>query len=574
MYVVRKKLFQEREAKEKQEEVDVRTHIMSVLGCVLQQLFGATECPQPEKLTLFHTERLPSITIRDYFDRIAKFSECSKEVLVLSLFNINRIISSVPGFEVSPLNIHRLLLSSVLCSAKFMDDAYYNNAFYAKLGGVPVKEINRLEVEFLALINFDLYVDSRGYADFYNQLCNPDYHSKCNCQHWKVRQLANDPMPPHHFKALFPPLPENEDPDMYHPPIAWADEPDSPNSISLSPVRLSARNQEQPISVQVPAPARRISDTSPACAPIAYQTGSPLDASMLAHPLTGSAAIETLAAVDADSRPGQFLAAPRVPRRQLFSSPLSTVEDEEEDDDEDGDDWAWWREPSPLAPVRSISGAARGRSRNRRGGSSGNNARSRTRTRSRSAGASKSKRRGSLFESPAERTREIKKQACKTRPIRGDCAAASVADPAGDAFPGLVVLAPQTPVAAPPPPALPETPVTPRSEQKQLNPCAPTLVPGLVAPVAAPVAASASAPYLVPEAVAYSMAHMNVAVGLHHKLFSAPPAVLSPSASCRVVISSGDVEQDQRTQAQLARQRERQHRFIAASLSPMSRARV
>ena len=45
-----------------------------------------------------------------------------------------------------------------MLAAKFYDDIYYNNAYYAKIGGVPCHEINNLELEFLFMINFTLNV--------------------------------------------------------------------------------------------------------------------------------------------------------------------------------------------------------------------------------------------------------------------------------------------------------------------------------------------------------------------------------------------------------------------------------
>ena len=45
-----------------------------------------------------------------------------------------------------------------MLAAKFYDDIYYNNAYYAKIGGVPCNEINNLELEFLFMINFTLNV--------------------------------------------------------------------------------------------------------------------------------------------------------------------------------------------------------------------------------------------------------------------------------------------------------------------------------------------------------------------------------------------------------------------------------
>lgn len=46
-----------------------------------------------------------------------------------------------------------------MLAAKFFDDVYYNNEYYAKVGGISNKEINQLEIEFLNYINFNLYVD-------------------------------------------------------------------------------------------------------------------------------------------------------------------------------------------------------------------------------------------------------------------------------------------------------------------------------------------------------------------------------------------------------------------------------
>ncbi len=46
---------------------------------------------------------------------------------------------------------------------------------------VPTKEMNCLEVEFLAIINFDLFVDPQVYALFYRELCNAKLHTQCDC---------------------------------------------------------------------------------------------------------------------------------------------------------------------------------------------------------------------------------------------------------------------------------------------------------------------------------------------------------------------------------------------------------
>ena len=122
-------------------------------------------------VTKFHALRAPSISIQDYLDRIFKYASCSCECFVLALIYIDRVIQR-QNFVINSLNVHRIIITSVMLSAKFFDDHYFKNAFYAKVGGVPCAEMNSLEVEFLFLINFSLHVSPDNYSRYYNELCN------------------------------------------------------------------------------------------------------------------------------------------------------------------------------------------------------------------------------------------------------------------------------------------------------------------------------------------------------------------------------------------------------------------
>jgi len=68
------------------------------------------------------------------------------------------------------LNVHRVCITAILLAAKFFDDAYYNNAYYAKVGGVLVPEMNGLEVEFLFRINFSLHVTPDLFIKYQDEL--------------------------------------------------------------------------------------------------------------------------------------------------------------------------------------------------------------------------------------------------------------------------------------------------------------------------------------------------------------------------------------------------------------------
>ena len=51
-----------------------------------------------------------------------------------------------------------------------MEDDYYANTFYAKVGGVTLDELNQLEYDFLALCNFDMAIKTSKYYKYHNYL--------------------------------------------------------------------------------------------------------------------------------------------------------------------------------------------------------------------------------------------------------------------------------------------------------------------------------------------------------------------------------------------------------------------
>jgi len=147
-----------------------RRLIVPILAKVLTQLCLRNDGwgIDPSRMSKFHALRPPPISIQDYLDRIAKYSCCSEECFVLALIYIDRLIQCNPDFLVNSLNVHRIIITSVMLAAKFFDDHYYNNAYYGKVGGVSNSEVNSLEIEFLFMVNFNLFVATEEY-NVYNQ---------------------------------------------------------------------------------------------------------------------------------------------------------------------------------------------------------------------------------------------------------------------------------------------------------------------------------------------------------------------------------------------------------------------
>jgi len=146
--------------------------VVRVLGAVLERLVAANANLaklDPGQVTKFHALKAPAIGISQYLERIHKYASCSTECFILALIYIDRLIQG-NNFLLTELNVHRVAITSILLAAKFFDDAYYNNAYYAKVGGVLVSEMNRLEVEFLFRINFSLHVSPELYNKYHAEL--------------------------------------------------------------------------------------------------------------------------------------------------------------------------------------------------------------------------------------------------------------------------------------------------------------------------------------------------------------------------------------------------------------------
>ncbi|KAG0289562.1 hypothetical protein BGZ96_006919 [Linnemannia gamsii] len=79
---------------------------------------------------------------------------------------------------INSFNIHRLLITSILVACKFSSDVFYPNVRYARVGGLPLSELNQLELEFLFLSQFELNTTESELQTYGNKLLM--YHQRLN----------------------------------------------------------------------------------------------------------------------------------------------------------------------------------------------------------------------------------------------------------------------------------------------------------------------------------------------------------------------------------------------------------
>ncbi|OCH92461.1 cyclin-domain-containing protein [Obba rivulosa] len=124
----------------------------------------------PESLTRFHSRSAPGISILDYLRRIVKFTNVERACLLITLHYIDQICARTPPFTLSSLTCHRFVIASIAVSSKALCDAFCTNSLYAKVGGIPVGELNLLEREFLRMIEWHLTCTREILQDYYVNL--------------------------------------------------------------------------------------------------------------------------------------------------------------------------------------------------------------------------------------------------------------------------------------------------------------------------------------------------------------------------------------------------------------------
>jgi len=140
----------------------------AVLKHWVEEMATAT---RPKKVARFHSSRAPAISIQDYIRRLRKFFACSDECFVIALVYIDRLGKNNDAMAVCDVTVHRLLIIAVMLAAKFHDDQYYNNRYYAKVGGLQVEEANVLEIVMLKELKWQLVVSTEEYRLYHGLVC-------------------------------------------------------------------------------------------------------------------------------------------------------------------------------------------------------------------------------------------------------------------------------------------------------------------------------------------------------------------------------------------------------------------
>lgn len=107
-------------------------------------------------LTIVYLNRITQLTTRGTQNRFLPLLPYKPKTIRFD----HKQASSEPSLSFTTKTAHRLLLSAIALAAKYTSDAYITTIRAAKVAGVSVKELHKLELELFTKLAFNCFVQA------------------------------------------------------------------------------------------------------------------------------------------------------------------------------------------------------------------------------------------------------------------------------------------------------------------------------------------------------------------------------------------------------------------------------
>ena len=149
--------------------------LVSIIGILLDKTVARNDDrKRASNLRDFESHLKCSLTASAYLSRMIRYGACSPSCAVIGLMYLQRLKTKEPTACVTSYNLQRLVLVAIMLANKYLDDLYYSNKHWAKIGGITVQELNHLEATALHLLDWKMHVTREEYLDYLEGLgCGP-----------------------------------------------------------------------------------------------------------------------------------------------------------------------------------------------------------------------------------------------------------------------------------------------------------------------------------------------------------------------------------------------------------------
>jgi hypothetical protein len=86
------------------------------------------------------------------------------------VYYIDKLCLLYPAFTINSLTVHRFLITAATVASKGLSDSFWTNNTYARVGGVTIKELALLELEFLERVQWRIVPKPEALVEYYGNL--------------------------------------------------------------------------------------------------------------------------------------------------------------------------------------------------------------------------------------------------------------------------------------------------------------------------------------------------------------------------------------------------------------------
>ncbi|KAK2964399.1 hypothetical protein BLNAU_315 [Blattamonas nauphoetae] len=110
-----------------------------------------------------------------YLDKIMPGLSCSPICFIYTLVFIDRLQKN-KIILLTTTTAHKTFLACSVIAAKYLDDKFFYNTFYASVGMVTLEEFNLMELQMLANLRFHLYIRNSFIEEYFRRILARSQH--------------------------------------------------------------------------------------------------------------------------------------------------------------------------------------------------------------------------------------------------------------------------------------------------------------------------------------------------------------------------------------------------------------
>ncbi|KAJ5300085.1 hypothetical protein PENANT_c146G03311 [Penicillium antarcticum] len=153
------------------ELVDSRDLVVLITNLIMELISINDKIPlHQHRLTRFHSRSPPHISVHDYLRRLVEHANLPPSILLSIVYYIDLLCDMYPGFAITSLTVHRFLIASAMVASKALNDTFWTNQTYARIGGVSPTELAMLELEFLFRVKWQIVPNPESLINYYHSL--------------------------------------------------------------------------------------------------------------------------------------------------------------------------------------------------------------------------------------------------------------------------------------------------------------------------------------------------------------------------------------------------------------------